>query len=116
MSSGRISTTFSISSTITHGVGTNGPPSFVAGFGCARSGAAASAIGAAPIAPTKRRRVASGARVTARLLQGLEADPLRPCGLLAEPLHLVRLVVVIVAGVEHHLRIALEREDVGGDP
>src|SRR5258708_1679552 len=48
-------------------------------------------------------------------LQGLVPNPLRFRGFLAQPLHLVGFVLLVVAGKEARPRIAFEGEDVRGD-
>ena len=54
----------------------------------------------------------SSARST---LERLVPDPLRACALLAQAFPLLLFVLVVVAGIEHHLRFALECEDVCGN-
>src|SRR4029079_806985 len=61
-------------------------------------------------------RSTSGARIERSGHQALVADPVRLVGRRAELLVAERLVVADVALEEADLAVALEREDVGGDP
>src|SRR5690349_17830872 len=75
----------------------------------ARIGPRARQLNERPLAGACRWRISASAR------DRLVADALRLGCFFAEALALVRFVLLIVAVEEHHLRIAFEREDVGGD-